>query len=181
MATTSKSNRRSIDQKLHRIVEASNSQKYPTAMALGRFLKDEKTSEFSYERGGRTEFSASPTIARYAIYARDIALLDGSFECTRTKTDVRSLTNFQQWLGDSVLNYLAENKASVTEIEKAIVTLFTSTPASLPTLANIRLATGTPLSLGDLRLSLRAVALLKPTALSVTSRRLIVTTTVVRF
>lgn len=179
MATTSASNR-NIDRKLHRIVETADSQKYATATAIGRFLKDAKAQEFSYERGGKTEHAAPTTIARYAIYARDIGLLDASFDCTRPKSEIRSLINFQQWLADSILNYLAQNGASVSDIEKATVALLGKMPASLPTLPNVRQTTGTTLSLADLRLSLRALALLKPKVLSMTSRRLVVTPTTIR-
>lgn len=165
---------REIDRKLYRIVREADSSLHPTAIALGRALEKAEAAEFAYQRGRKTEYATANTVAEYVLYARDIGLLNGDLDVTRQKADVRSLENFQQWLGDIVIRYLRDNNASIDQLQSAVDSLLSSTPRELPTVDNVYKTLKSPPPKHTFRLSLKVISFLRPKALRLRSRRLII-------
>jgi hypothetical protein len=172
--------RQEIDRKLHRIVLESDSSLYPTATSIGRALKEGKTVEFSYQRGGGTQFSSPGSIARYVLYAREIGLLDGSFDSTIPKSKIRQIDNFQGWLADSIMDYLKGKNSSIGQIEDTLSALLSRAPYELPTFDNLYSHLREPPPKDYLRLSLRVLALLRPAIIALKSYRLIALPALIR-
>jgi hypothetical protein len=170
-ATPSKPN--DIDRKLHRIILDSNASDFTDMMSLAKHIESQKPTEFSYFRDGRTRFSGAETIREYISYASAVGLLDPNLAPTRPKKDVRSLESFQQWLSDTVFQYLATKGCAITQIANKIPTLFSTSPYRLPTLGQVRSLFATPPSPRVFRHSLRIMALLRPNAIQVKSSRVI--------
>jgi hypothetical protein len=168
-----------IDRKLHLIVRHAEPAQYSTATALGRAIAGENCTEFSYQRGGRTEFASSDTVASYALYAREIGLLTDDFQSARPKSDIRSLGNFQQWLSDVSFAYLQSHGASIEQIAASVRELISSEPCELPTVDNLFRHLNPSLSKYHLRLSLKVVSLLRPLILGMKSRRLVIVPSVI--
>jgi hypothetical protein len=170
---------REIDRKLHRVVREADSSLYSTAIALGRAIETANLPEFAYQRGRDTVYANADTISTYVLYARDIRLLDGDLNATRGKGDIRSLDNFQQWLSDAVVRYLRDNNASLEQIQAAVASLLSSTPHQLPTLDNLYKILRSPPPRHSLRMSLKVLSLLRPRALKLQSRRLVIIPSIV--
>lgn len=178
-----------IDRKLHRIVAEADPDKHATAVSIARSLVSQRAPAFSYQRNGRTEHAGENTIAQYVVFAKKIGMLDGDLSPTRTKSEVRSLDNFQSWLSDLAIQFLDQNSASLDDIERITRQLLDQSPRRLPTIDNIHAAIQNPpgksgahpnvLGKEDLRLSLKVVALLRPKALRLVSRRLVIVPVVV--
>jgi hypothetical protein len=162
-----------IDRKLHRIVAEADPDKLTTAVAIGRVLAKEHAAEFTYQRNGKTEHAGADTIAQYVRFAKEIGLLNGDLAPTRAKSEVRSLDNFQRWLSDLVIRYLNEQNASLDQLDRVTRQLLNQSPRQLPTIDNIHSQLQNPPSKIDLRLALKIVALLRPRALRLVSRRLV--------
>jgi hypothetical protein len=162
-----------IDRKLHRIVLESDPQEFKSFASLARHISQSKVVEFSYQRFRKLEYAGAPSIESYVSFARDIGLLDGDIRITRLKKEIRTLENFQQWLGDLTVQYLEANNASLKLIEKALVGLSQQSPSRLPTQENVRNSLDNPPSTRNFRLALRIVALLRSNVISLASRRLI--------
>lgn len=161
-----------IDRKLHRIV-LDTDRELTTMMALARSLEEEKYDEFSYTRDEKTEYSSANTIHTYVSYARTIGLLNGNLEPTQPKSDVRSLENFQQWLSDTVVQFLSENNSSLPQIRDAMLAALGKIPRILPTLESVHARLTNPPPPLVFRFSLKIVTLLRPNALQLRSRRVI--------
>jgi hypothetical protein len=169
-----------IDRKLHRIVLESDPTRYPTASALGRALNEAKKAEFSYQRGGKTNYSAYGSIARYVLYGKEVGLLDGDLKSTIPKANISSLVSFQAWLTDSVMNYLKGKGASIDEIEDTLASMLAKPPFELPTFENLYSHLKAAPSRDYLRLSLRVLALLRPAIITLKSYRLIALPALIR-
>lgn len=162
-----------IDRKLHRILLDSNPKKFTTMMALGRSIAVKKYVEFSYLRGDETEFATPSTIQNYVGYARDIGLLDGNLASSRKKEDIRALENFQQWLSDTVSRFLSNTHCSIEHIRETGQRLLRATPCELPTQENVHADLENPPPLHTFRASLKILSLLRPGAIQVRSRRIV--------
>ncbi len=162
-----------IDRKLHRIVLDTDPRTLTTMMALARSVEQEQYDEFSYTRDEKTEYSGANTIHTYVSYARTIGLLNGDLEPNQPKPDVRSLDNFQQWLSNTVVQFLSENNSSIPQIQDAMLAALGKIPRILPTLENIHARLTAPPPPPVFRLSLKIVTLLRPNALQVRSRRVV--------
>jgi hypothetical protein len=162
-----------IDRKLHRVILSTNSTLFTDMTALARSIEEGHHAEFSYSRAGRTEFSSAQTITKYVSYAKTVGLLDGNLAATKLKKDVRSLEEFQQWVSDIVVQYLIDNQCAIDQIRDAAVALLQEFPSKLPTPANVLRRLQSPLRFEVFRLSLRVVSQLRPDALEVRSRRII--------
>ena len=162
-----------IDRKLHRIVLDANPDEFRSFAALARHVAQSKPVEFSYHRFAKLEYAGADAIESYVSFARDIGLLDGDLEIVRPKKEIRTLENFQHWLGDLTVQYLDAKNASLKQIERAILELSQSLPFRLPTQDNIRAKLETPASTRNFRLALRIVALLRSNVISLASRRLV--------
>jgi hypothetical protein len=142
-------------------------------MALAREIATQKYREFSYSRGGKTEFSGAETIQSYVGYARAIDLLDADLGSTQSKKNIRDLQSFQQWLSNAVLDYLRNEGCDIKRIEGAVQTLLQLTPPKLPTQEKVRSQLQDPPSAEFFRFSLKTIALLKPAVLQAKSRKAI--------
>ena len=168
-----------IDRKLQTICLEADPSQFRSAMALARQVERLSDQAFSYQRLGATLHANALTIAAYVLYSRDIGLLDPNFAPTRVKTDFRTITNFQHWLNDTAIRYLSTNGASISQIASAIDTLLSRRPAQLPTIGNLHSQLNMGISIRNLRLSLRVLALLRPRAIRLVSRRLILLPSVI--
>lgn len=162
-----------IDRKLHRIVLDANPSNFANMMALANAIKREKYTEFTYSRGGKTEFSGAEAIQTYVSYARAIELLDSDLGSSRPKKDIRDLQSFQQWVGDAVLDYLDRRGCNIQQIGAVIQNLLRVPPYKLPTREKVRSQFKGAPSADFFRFSLKAVALLRPAVLQVKSRSVI--------
>jgi len=162
-----------IDRKLHRIALDTDPKRFTNMIAFARELESKKCIEFSYARSDKTEYSNAFTIQYYISYARQIGLIDGDLSLTRPKKDIINLENFQAWLSDIVFQYLNNNNSSVNEISEAIVDLFKLSPYKLSTQSNIHSQLKNPIPLHIFKISLKIVSRLRPKALFVRSRRMV--------
>ena len=164
-----------IDRKLHRIVLDSNPDEFKTFVDLARYIANSKPSptEFSYQRFGKHEYAGADAIEGYVSFARDVGLLDGDLRASRPKKELRTLDNFQQWLGDLTIQYLEAKNASLKQIEQAILELMQQSPRLLPTQDNIRAKLNNPPSSRNFKFALKILALLRPKAISLVSRRVV--------
>jgi hypothetical protein len=162
-----------IDRKLHRVVLESDSAQFSSFAALGRHIAQAKSTEFSYLRFGKLEFAGAEAIENYVGFARDVGLVDGDLNPSRPKREIRSLENFQHWLGDLTMQYLEVKNASMAQIEQAAIDLSQGKPSRLSTQENIRGKLESPPSLRNFRFSLKIIALLRSNIMSVASRRLV--------
>jgi hypothetical protein len=141
---------------------------------LSRFVQDQEYIEFSYSRAGETQFAGAGTIYRYVSYAKAIGLLDDTLASGKSKRDIRAFGDFQEWLSDLVVQHLNDNNCSVERIREAARALLTAKfPAQLPTPINVRTFLKNPLPPEVFRISLQLVSLLRPNALQVKSRQVI--------
>jgi len=162
-----------IDRKLHRIVLETDPRTLTTMMALARSVEQEQYEEFSYTRDEKTEYSSANTIHNYISYARTIGLLNGDLESNQAKSDVRSLENFQQWLSDTVVQFLNDNNSSIPKIKDAMQALLGGMPRILPTLENIHTQLTAPPPPPIFKQSLKIITLLRPNLLQVRTRRVV--------
>jgi hypothetical protein len=142
-------------------------------MELASAIRNEEYREFSYLREGKRKYSSAEAIQSYVSYARAINLLDENLEPTRPKQDVRSLESFQQWLSNSVLDYLRSKNCDIKQIEDALQSLLTSNPPTLPTQERVRSKFSSPPSAMFFRFSLATLALLRPAVLQTKARKTI--------
>lgn len=168
-----KTNKNEIDRKLHRIILDSDPEKFNNMMVLANSIERKHYAEFSYIRADETEYASSSTIQKYISYARHIGLLDGNLKATQLKKDIRSLENFQAWLSDTVFQYLNDNHCSIPEIKKVVQNLLHTTPAILPTQENIHSKLKNPPTINIFLPSLKIVSLLRPNAIRLRTRRVI--------
>lgn len=143
-----------IDRKLHKVVLDSDSS-FSSMMELATAVRKEKYREFSYLRDGKIEYSSPGAIQSYVSYARAINLLDGELASARPKQDIRGLESFQQWLGNSVLEYLASKGCDPSKIGDAIQRLLSLSPPELPTQEKVRSQFSDPPSALFFRFSLK--------------------------
>jgi hypothetical protein len=162
-----------IDRKLHRVVLNSDPDQFKTFAALSRQIASDKSTEFSYQRFGKTEYSGAEAIEAYVSFAREVGLLDGELQAARPKKEIRALENFQSWLGDLIMQYLDAENASVEQIQRAMIDLVTGSPSRLPTQENIRAKLDGPPSPRNFKFALKITALLRGGVLSLASRRLV--------
>ena len=162
-----------IDRKLHRIILDANPSEFTNMMALARSIAREKCVEFSYVRTGKTEHSGATTIQHYISYASEVKLLDGDFSPTKPKKDVRSLESFQQWLSDTVYQYLTDHACAVEQIADKTQFLLQAAPHKLPTPDKIRALIKSAPSAMVFRFSLKIVSILRPKAFQLKTRRII--------
>ena len=163
-----------IDRKLHAVVLKSDPERLHTAIALAKSIEEDQVRAFQYEDNDGPKYVKASGIVRHVYFAREIGLLDGSLGITRPKSDIRALENFQSWLGDKVLSYLDSYGASLTEMSSATEVLFSSHPSRLPTLANMHQQLNTQMKIANMSVSLKILALLRPGAIRLLTRRLIV-------
>ena len=162
-----------IDRKLHRVIMESNPTEFTNMMGLARSMAKVKHREFSYTRARKTKYSSADTIQSYISYARTVGLLDGNLSPTRPKGDVRTLENFQQWLSDTVVQYLADNNSAITRVEDEIRGMLQGVTIELPTQDNVYSRLQNPPPRQVFQMSLRIISRLRPIALRVRSRRII--------
>lgn len=162
-----------IDRKLHRVVLDSDPNQFESFAALSRQIASDKSTEFSYQRFGKTEYSGAEAIEAYVSFARELGLLDGNLETARPKKEIRALENFQSWLGDLTMQYLDAKNASVQQIQQAITELVHASPSRLPTQENIRAKLNGPPSPRNFKFALKITALLRSEVVSLASRRLV--------
>lgn len=161
-----------IDRKLHRIVLESSAS-FASMMELAGEIRKNQHREFSYLREGKRLYSSPGAIQSYVSYARALGLLDENLDAARPKAEVRSLESFQQWLSNSVLDYLRSRNCDIQQIEGAVQTLLTSNPPVLPTQERVRSQFSSPPSAMFFRFSLATLALLRPAVLQTKARKTI--------
>lgn len=162
-----------VDRKLHRIVLESNPTEFASMITLAHHIEDLKLIEFSYSRGGKTQYSNAYTIRQYISFAQTIGLLDNDLETARTKKDIRSLENFQQWLSDVAVQFAIDRNCSIDQIRGAVQTLLQSSPSRLPTLENVRSRLTDPPDLDTFKLSAKIISLLRPNTFQIRARRVL--------
>ena|SRR6266853_2857647 len=162
-----------IDRKLHRIILDADPGEFKNMLSFARYIQRQKYTEFSYSRAGRTEYSGAGTIQHYISYGVALGLMDGDLTPTKPKKDVRSLESFQAWLSDTVFQYLDDKGCGIDQIADKMQILFQSAPYRLPTPSKIRSLFNNPPSPIVFRLSLRVMSLLRPKAIQVKSRGVI--------
>jgi hypothetical protein len=161
-----------IDRKLQKIALDSG-ESYGNMMELAVTVAEKQYNEFSYMRNKKKQYSSAGAIHSYVSYARAIGLLNVDLGPTKPKQDIRGLESFQQWLGDSVLDYLTQNHCPIHDIEAKVQALLQHTPPKLPTQEKIRSQFSDPPSAVFFRFSLAAIALLRPAVLQAKSRKTI--------
>lgn len=161
-----------IDRKLQRVVLDSDDS-YGTMMELAVAISEKEYKEFSYMRDKKKQYSSAEAIHTYVSYARAISLLNVDLGSMKAKPDIRSLESFQQWLSDSVLDYLNQKGCPIHEIEAKVQGLLRHTPPKLPTQEKVRSEFGNPISASFFRFSLTVIALLRPAVLQAKSRKTI--------
>lgn len=135
-------------------------------------IVSEKRVEFSYTTAEGTRFTRVETVAQYAALAKTIGILDENLDCVRAKGDIKSLENFQEWLGELTMSFLEQEGAAPSEVARVTGELISASPSELPILQNIRPKLQTKLSIQRLRHCLGIIALLRSKLLVVGSRRL---------
>lgn len=162
-----------IDRKLHRVILDANGTEFSSMMELASAIRKEQYREFSYLREGKRMYSSAEAIQSYVSYARALGLLDENQNAARPKQDVRSLESFQQWLSNSVLDYLRSKGCDITQIEGAVQALLGSNPPLLPSQERVRSRFSNPPSAMFFRFSLTTLALLRSKVLQTKARKTI--------
>src|SRR6266851_232381 len=161
-----------IDRKLQEIVLDSDDS-FGNMMELAVAVADKQYKEFSYMRDKKRQYSSAEAIHSYVSYARSIGLLNGDLGSAKPKQDIRGLESFQQWLGDSVLDYLTQKHCPINEIEAKVQRLLQLVPPKLPTQEKVRSQFSDPPSAVFFRFSLTVIALVRPLLLQAKSRKTI--------
>lgn len=164
--------RNGIDRKLHLIALKADSSESGSLLDLARLIAKEKTIEFSYRTEEGIRFSNAYTVAAYGALARALGVLDENLDCVRKKMEVKSLDNFQVWLGELTMEYLTQHQASPTEVARVSAELIASNPSELPIIETIHNRLDTDLHTRRLRHCLQIVALLRSKLLVISSKRL---------
>ncbi len=161
-----------IDRKLQKIVLDSGDS-YGNMMELAVTVADHQYNEFSYTRDKKKQYSGAEAIHSYVSYARATGLLNADLGSAKPKQDIRGLESFQQWLGDSVLDYLTQKHCPIADIEAKVQALLQLSPPKLPTQEKVRSQFRDPPSEVFFRFSLTVIALLRPAVLQARSRKTI--------
>lgn len=162
-----------IDRKLHTIVMEADPQEFPSFIGLARHIEAKPDRAFSYPTQEGIRYARAVTIATYVTFAQKLDLLDADLAPTKPKKEVRSRESFQTWLGQKAVKYLETNNASLQELYRATERLLLQTPPrELPTIVNLRRELATTMTRDDLRWTLKAVSLVRPSAFIIRSRQL---------
>lgn len=169
-----------LDRKLHRIVLQAAGGTYASLLDLARSLHELDCVDFSYTRNNEVRYAGISTIKKYASFARALNLLDDHLKPAQEPGVYTSLANFQNWLGNKVMQYLNDNSCSIAKIKDAIRSLLHSPDKStLPTPDHLLEQLGSPISRELFQYSLRILSIFRSGLLELRSRRLVLSKEVV--